>query len=360
MAVRKHLQPDGTLRTPQEVWGTELYYWRHTVRGISQPALARRVHCDASYISRLEGGSRTPTPKFTAQLDVELDTGGALGRQLEYLQSALSDYHLRWFRGYAEIEGRAAVMHEWHPFYMSGLLQSEEYARALFANRGHSPERVAELTVARMSRQERLYGPDALVLTVVMDEGVLRRVVGDPSLMARQLRHVLKVSTLPNVTVQILPRDVGMSAPASLMTFLEMPNRSRSFYTESLDRGYVTEDLAELAQHWKDYDRVRAQALSVPQSRLLIRSIIGELMNTKTAQQSVAPASLSWFKASYSADGNGACIEISADLLATNQVPIRDSKDPNGPNLLFPADAFAAFRAAVVAGEFADGERYVI
>jgi hypothetical protein len=71
------------------------------------------------------------------------------------------------------------------------------------------------------------------------------------------------------------------------------------------------------------------------------------------------PPPLQWRKSSHSNGDGGACIEISADLLSTGQVPVRDSKDPDGANLLFSREAFAAFRKAVVAGEFAFGERYV-
>ena len=59
-----------------------------------------------------------------------------------------------------------------------------------------------------------------------------------------------------------------------------------------------------------------------------------------------------WFKSSYS-DNGGQCVEIAANLAATRGVvPVRDSKDPNGPALIFPADAFSSFVAAAARGEF--------
>ena len=59
-----------------------------------------------------------------------------------------------------------------------------------------------------------------------------------------------------------------------------------------------------------------------------------------------------WFKSSYSSNG-GACIEVAANLVATRgMIPVRDSKDPQGPALVFATDAFTAFVQAVKAGEF--------
>jgi hypothetical protein len=60
-----------------------------------------------------------------------------------------------------------------------------------------------------------------------------------------------------------------------------------------------------------------------------------------------------WFKSSYSSNG-GNCIEVARNLVATGVVPVRDSKDPQGPALDFPAATFAAFVAAVQAGEFGE------
>ncbi|MFI6445789.1 Scr1 family TA system antitoxin-like transcriptional regulator [Kitasatospora sp. NPDC050543] len=357
MAVRRQRRtPDGGT-TPAEVWGAELYHWRWTVRGMYQTALAEKMHCDPSYLSQLENGKRSVKERFAEQLDAALDTGGALTRQLAYLRQGISDYHPNWFRQYVELEGKAVAMREWHPYFMSGLLQTEEYARAVFTLHGEPPIRVDELTEARLSRQERLYGPDALDLTVVMDEGVLRRVAGDITTTAGQLRHLLDLSRRSNIALHVVPFGAGTPGPGSLMTFLDLPNRSRWFYTESLERGFCTDDQTEVMQQSHQYDRIRSNALSAQQSRTLIRRIMEELINMKP--QPTAPNSVSWFKASYSGGGNGGCIEISTDLLPLGQVPIRDSKDPDGPNLLFPTEAFADFRRAVAAGEFTDGEQYV-
>ncbi|MER7671103.1 DUF397 domain-containing protein [Kitasatospora sp. NPDC096128] len=58
-----------------------------------------------------------------------------------------------------------------------------------------------------------------------------------------------------------------------------------------------------------------------------------------------------WFKSSYSSNG-GNCVEVAGNLVASGAVPVRDSKDPEGPSLVFPADAWSAFVSAVRSGEF--------
>ncbi|MGK4580508.1 Scr1 family TA system antitoxin-like transcriptional regulator [Kitasatospora sp. HPMI-4] len=351
-------QPDGASK-PAELWGRELQYWRSEVRGLKQAELAARMHCDPSFLSQLENGRRVPKAQFVGQLDKELATDGALTRQLAYLRVDVSDYHPSWYQGYVELERKAVAMWEWQPYYLSGLFQTEAYARALFASAGHSPAKVDELTEARLGRQGILYRENPLELTVVMDESVLWRQVGGLTVAVDQLKHLLAVSSLPNVRLHLVPREAGVIGPGELMTFLDLPGQLRWFYTENLNRGYGTNSQLEVREREARYDRARASALSVKQSRLLIRRVMGELINMNPLRQSVNPSSVSWYKASYSADENGNCIEISADLLSAGQVPIRDSKDPNGPNLLFSREAFAAFRKAVVAGEFVFGERHV-
>lgn len=356
MAVRRQRRtPDGGT-TPAEVWGAELYHWRWTVRGMYQTALAEKMHCDPSYLSQLENGKRSAKERFAEQLDAALDTGGALTRQLAYLRQGISDYHPNWFRQYVELEGKAVAMREWHPYFMSGLLQTEEYARALFLG-GTMPDRIEEFTEARLSRQERLYGNNPLNLTVVMAEGVLGRMIGGPRILANQLRHLLELSRRRNITMQVVPESAPALGPGNLMAFIDLHNQARWFYTEALERGYCTNDQAEVMECAHRYDLIHSYALSADQSRLLIRHKLEELINM--TPRPVTPSSVSWFKASYSGGDNAGCIEISTDLLPLGQVPIRDSKDPDGPNLLFPTEAFADFRRAVAAGEFTDGEQYV-
>ncbi|MGW6912408.1 Scr1 family TA system antitoxin-like transcriptional regulator [Kitasatospora sp. NPDC054939] len=358
MAARKQQrQANDNPSTPAEIWGAELFHWRSTVRGMLQSDLAKLMHCDPSYISQLETARRRPKEQFVRQLDELLATGGVLERQLAYLKQNVSDYHPSWFRQYVELEGKAATLREWHPFYLSGLLQTEEYARAVFRTFGEPPDRVDELTEARLSRQRRLFDAKPLRLSVVMDEGVLWRVIGDHHVMTDQLRHLLELSRRPNITLQVVPRDAGVMAPGNLMTFLDLPKHNRWFYTESLDRGFCTDDPLELMQQNDHYDRIRSHALTVRDSRFMIQHILKEMVNMNP--QPTDPATISWFKSTHSGGGNGGCIEVSTDLLSLDQVPVRDSKDPDGPNLLFSTEAFAAFRQAVVSGEFSQGEQYL-
>ncbi|MDH6132093.1 hypothetical protein P3T37_001478 [Kitasatospora sp. MAA4] len=191
-----------------------------------------------------------------------------------------------------------------------------------------------------------------------MDESVIRRSVGDPQAMSRQIAYMLEMSYLPNVNLRIVPFGPHPAVgPQGMMAFLELPNARRWFYTESLEYGSCNNDPIAVAKQWRSYDRIQAQALSAPDTRQLLRRAQEELIAMN--RRPIEPSSVSWFKASYSTGSNGGCVEISADLLSSGYVPIRDSKDPEGPNPLLPTPAFAAFREAVKAGEFAYGERYL-
>ena len=109
-----------------------------------------------------------------------------------------------WFRPWIEHEQSARVLKIWNCGHLSGLAQSEEYARSVLASEpGVSDEKVAERTAARMSRQRVLTREDPPAVWLLVDEAALYRRVGSAEVMAAQLRHLAAVASLPYVTVQV-------------------------------------------------------------------------------------------------------------------------------------------------------------
>jgi transcriptional regulator with XRE-family HTH domain len=163
-----------------------------------------------------------------------------------------------WFADFLGMETVATEVWTYESEPFPGLLQTEEYARAVFPN--HNPERFTKL---RETRQKRLVDEDPLVLRAVLNEAVLCRVVGGPEMMRRQIRHVIDTAQLPNVTVQVLPFSVGyhpsMTGSFTALRFPEVPMmntvyvqiRGGALYVEKppdVDRYTATfERLAELA-----------------------------------------------------------------------------------------------------------------
>ncbi len=371
MARRKPEQDAG--RRPSELWGEELRAWRRAA-GLTQAQLAAAIHCDQSWISDLERGTKAAGPQVAVQLDEVLHTGGVLLRALEYQRREITDYHPDWFRFYAGLEGKAVQMGEWNPYWLSGMLQTEPVMRDHFERWGNSPTRVDELTEVRLQRQERLFGSDPVELLVVIDESVLRRIASNPLLGPGQLTHLLRISRRPNVTVQILPLGPAYPvAPAHLMTFLELPGGTRWFYTEGLDRGFCTDEKAEVRKQARCYDQIRSLSLPVAESRTLIHRAMGESVNMRSPisvghvpcvspLKSIAYADLTVFKSSYSAGGNGGCVGASRTHLGSGLVPVVDTTlGASSPILPFTTAAFASFVDAIKSHDpaFAFGEQYV-
>jgi transcriptional regulator with XRE-family HTH domain len=347
---RKSSQPD-LAETSGAAFGMLLRITRETV-GLTAETLADRIQFDRSYVTHVEVGRRNPSRAFAIACDRELRTGETLTKLHERINWKVAvGYHPAWFSRYLLLETEAVAVREWFPYNVPGLLQTESHMHALFSRRDNDEKRIEEMTQVRLNRQERLYGPNALKLTSLIDEGVLRRQVGGVKAMTEQLNHLLTMSQRPNVVLQVVPLTPRPSAPpGSLMTFLDMPNGARWFYSEAIDSGYCTDEADLIQGHAHIYDQTAGCALSVAESRNLIRSILGEMINMRGPIQF---SDLKVFKSSYSADGNGGCVGVSRTHLGQGLVPIVDTTlGAASPILPVTAEAFAAFVGAVKAGEF--------
>ncbi|MDH6135708.1 transcriptional regulator with XRE-family HTH domain [Kitasatospora sp. MAA4] len=347
---RRKLVPDPA-RSSAALWGRELAHWRRAAH-MTQQQLAELVHCDQSWISALENGRAIPTKSFAQQCDDALGAGGVLARSYEYVERVGDDHAPDWFQRFRKLEAEAEEVLDWQPYRLSGWLQTEAYARALIDGFGAAPDAATaeEWVQARLARKAMIFAPDGPKIVSLLDESVIRRVVGSPQIQAEALRHLLELSTRKNVTIQILPMGADTtSAFGYLMTFLHLPNGQRWLYSETLTRGHFCGDGAELKQLRWHYDQLRAQALSAPASRRLIRRILEELINVAKPRNL---ASASWLKSSYSGGEGGNCIEVSTDFAATGAVPVRDSKDPHGPALILPTDSWSSFVTGIRNGDF--------
>ena len=231
--------------------------------------------------------------------------------------------------------------------------------RAQFIAWGHPPARVEELTEARLSRQELLFGVDPLLVHSVINEAVFDRQLGEPEMMRAQLAHLVRLSMRRNVTVQVFPSGTPLPTLLdSTVVLLTLPDGQSYFYGEALDRGWTTSEVPEVREIRARYDRLRASALPERESRNLIRSKIGDVVTMTSA---INPSNLATFKSSYSG-GQSGCVGTSRDLLAVGIAPVVDTAlGAASPVLPFTTAAFASFVDAVKRSDpaFAFGERYV-
>ncbi|MEV8327234.1 Scr1 family TA system antitoxin-like transcriptional regulator [Kitasatospora sp. NPDC056731] len=333
--------------SPNAAIGVQLRRFRKA-RGLTQIELGRRTNYSDSLISMIENGDRPAPLNLVRRCDKELDTCEAL--ELLYW-TAKSTTLIGGYLAYIEHEAKATAFKIFQLNVIPGLLQTRGYASALInaaAQRGEIPEdKVIERLNVRMARQALLYREPPPSIHIVMEESCLRT-VGGPFVMAEQLRRLESVAGLPHVMLQIAPSSLGEGLPATTpFTLLTRPDEKWMAYLETIQRGYVErEDENKIRSLTRTYHWLQAQALSCEDSLALIRARLKEF-HAMFPIATVKPTS--WLKSSYS-NGGGECIEVAPGL--TGILPVRDSKDPEGPRLAFGADAWRSFITGVKSGDF--------
>src|ERR1700759_5075248 len=199
-----------TGRTPRQVFGAMLRYHREQA-GLSRADLARPVSQSGSFIQAIELGQRAAPPDVTADLEQALSADGALTRLREEIGDGLGyQPYPSWFQDWVASEREARKLRSFEPMLIPGLLQTEEYARAVFQARfGMTAEQIDESVAARLRRQEILARNDAPTFWAIVDEAVLRRPVGGPEIMREQVRHLIDAVQSPGVSIQVITSTVG-------------------------------------------------------------------------------------------------------------------------------------------------------
>src|SRR5690606_21563041 len=200
--------------------GTQLRRLR-TEKGISREDAGYEIRASHAKISRLELGQVSFKERDVADLLTlygvtdaeERESLLALARQANNpgWWHKYSDVLPSWFEVYVGLEEAASIIRSYELQFVPGLLQTEEYARAVvMLGHGDAPGEEIERRVAlRMKRQRRLTEPGAPKLWAVVDEAALHRPLGGTGAMRRQIEHLIEMATLPNVTLQIVPFAKG-------------------------------------------------------------------------------------------------------------------------------------------------------
>ncbi|MET9130030.1 helix-turn-helix domain-containing protein [Streptomyces antibioticus] len=244
-----------------------------TAAGLTQAELGDRTHVVSTRITQIERASGAkPTLDLARALDAALHADNLLVELWPYVyREAFPD----WSRRFMALSERAVAICEYAAHVVPGLLQTEDYARAvlsldvLLRSEGQLEERVA----ARLGRQERLSTLDRPRLWVILDEAVLRRPIGGHVVMRKQLARLLDAAAERHVTVQVLPFDQGgHEAMGGSLTILTLPDGSEVAYTEGSDYGQLLEAPALISRYKVIYDRLRAAALPPLISLDMVRS----------------------------------------------------------------------------------------
>ncbi|MBT3157518.1 helix-turn-helix transcriptional regulator [Streptomyces sp. CHA1] len=247
-------------------FGTELLRLRGE-RGVSQTHLAKSAFSTQSMISKIEAAQRVPSKELAHHLDVALDTGGHFSR----LYPLVIKYaYPSWFLPFIELEREASTMRVFESQIVPGLLQTEEYAKAMLS--AVRPDNLDDLVAARMSRQEVFERELPPRMWFVLDEQALHRPIGGAEVWRAQLEHMLKTGQEPRVVIQVVPRKVtshpGLAGPFSVLGFED--DTPDVLYVDGFSQGRTALDAAEVAQGAHAYDLLRAVALSPEESADLL------------------------------------------------------------------------------------------
>jgi transcriptional regulator with XRE-family HTH domain len=159
----------------------------------------------------------------------------------------------QWFRTYVDLESAAALIRTYEGQFVPGLLQTDDYMRAVIHGASlESSEEVGRRVRLRMARQTLLTREHPPRLWAVVDEAALRRPVGGPGVMRGQLERLLDATKLPNVTLQILPFDTG-AHPAMVGSFSILRFADRELpdvvYLEHLTNAVYLDKRAEVERY---------------------------------------------------------------------------------------------------------------
>jgi transcriptional regulator with XRE-family HTH domain len=273
--------------------------------GLTVEQVAEQLLCSPSKVSRMETGQRAATLRDVRDLcgiygvtdQAEITRLMDLAREGKQ-QAWWQPYDLDYFATYVDLEQAATGLAYYHTTVVPGLLQTVDYARAMFAwslptgqlaahfaehpqdRRDnlieYTPERRDQLIDVRLRRQRHLLTRDpAPDLVAVLDEAVLHRMVGGPAIMGAQLRHLVEVSAMSNLALQVIPFGAGAHpAMDNIFTILQFDDPAPSIvYVEGLMGWLYLEREQEVARYGQVLEHLRSVALSPQETTELIKEI---------------------------------------------------------------------------------------
>ncbi|MFG2570243.1 helix-turn-helix domain-containing protein [Streptomyces sp. NPDC048567] len=255
--------------------GRQLKAWREAA-GMRAAEFGVLIGYGEDLIYKVEGGRRIPRPEYVDKADEALGANGKIAVMKQDL--AVVRYPKK-IRELAKMEAQAVELLAYGNSSFHGLLQTEEYARALFSMRqpAYSQEEVERGVVARVARQavfERVPSP---TFAFVQEEVALRRPLGGKMVLRRQLEHLLAMSDLRNVTIQVMPMDreehAGIDGEIQVLKFKDGTAVGRS---EGAFGGRPVSDPKRLRILELRCGMIRAQALTPGESKAFIEQVLGE------------------------------------------------------------------------------------
>ncbi|TJZ50108.1 helix-turn-helix domain-containing protein [Streptomyces piniterrae] len=264
------------LPDPYRYFGNQFQLWRKDA-GVSRQEVGRAARYSVATVESVECGRRPVPPKLAEVADELFGARGKLVAGLTYLKKGKFPERSR---DYFEFEEDAISVWSYQPLLIPGMLQTEEYVRALIGD--HYPpldDETAERRIrARLERQQLLTRTPPVDFNFVLYEAALYCPIGGAGVRRRQLLRLLEAGQLRNVSLQVLPFD--RVAPAALngpMVLLETPDHAHFALTEGQSTSNFTSDPAELSLLTARHGMIRTQALSVEESASFLERMVEKL-----------------------------------------------------------------------------------
>jgi transcriptional regulator with XRE-family HTH domain len=244
---------------------------------MSQEQLGRAAFISGDMIAKIERGDRSPSAKLVEACEqvTELGSNGMLSLLWDQLGGFARPFP-GWFARWPDAEAAARTLRSFEPLIVPGLLQTEDYARALLSTRvGESEEQIEAMVGARLARQAILDRDKPPTCWFMVDEGVLRRCVGSPVVMKDQLNHLADQARRPDIVVQVIPLDAGAHQGLNGGAFViaDLPGSASVAYQDTALAGQILESADDIESLMLTWDTLRSEALPRVASMTLIEKV---------------------------------------------------------------------------------------
>ena len=275
--------------------------------GLTQKDAAAALDWSPSKIIRIEQGVVGITPiDLRALLEVYKTTDEK--QVSELVELARSSRKQSW-REYRDLfspaalalfgnEGAAKIIYKYEPTFVPGILQTEEYAKALLTGLGHNEDETERLVSARLERQELLDSDSPPELQFILGEAAVSRAVGGPSVMRRQLERLKSLATRPGISLQVLLFSQGAHPRmGEAITILQFADKTLDdlLYLENAGGTSVSRDDPDLiANYRRDFLALQEMATESDDFAKVIDGVLTERFmkspNERAGKETEPPA----------------------------------------------------------------------
>ncbi|MEU7019841.1 helix-turn-helix transcriptional regulator [Streptomyces sp. NPDC046203] len=259
-----------------EVVGALLALYRRQA-GLTQPQLASQVNLGLETLGSIEQGRRALRLKLAGEMDDLLNTGGALS--VAVAKAPQKERYPVFVQDFIELEAQAISLCSYQNGVVPGLLQTPEYARAVFdcLYPPITPQEAEDRMLDRIDRQ-RIFDktPWPPLMSFLLDESVLERPIGGPEVLRGQILHLREMAELPTIGLQIVPKSrtkhAGLAGP---MVLIETPDHEHVAYIEGQRVSFLIDDPDEVGILQAKYGMLRSQALTPEETMGLLERTAG-------------------------------------------------------------------------------------